>query len=93
MAPPRSKPQPDDARSEASSTKEKAGTNSSNAVNGKARRVGGTAGTGSSLRDVVTAAQNSTTVAVNAGAETTPGTSVGGCCPLKFLHLTDMATD
>lgn len=76
MAPPRSKPQPEDSRSEASSTKEKAGTNSTNAVNGKARRVGGTAGTGSSLRDVVTAGQNSTAVAGPAGAETTPGTSI-----------------
>jgi len=80
MAPPRSKPQPDDSRSEASSTKEKAGTNS-NAVNGKARRAGGTAGTGSSLRDVVSAGQNSTAVAGTAGAETTPSTSVGGCHP------------
>lgn len=55
MPPPRSKPQPDDSRSETSSIKEKAGTNASNLPNGKARRVGGTAAIGSSLRDVVTA--------------------------------------
>jgi hypothetical protein len=73
MAPPRSKPQHDDSRSESSSTKEKAWAGSSNAPNGKARRVGGTAGTGSSLRDVVSAGQSSTAVE---NTETTPGTTV-----------------
>ncbi|EKD19784.1 hypothetical protein MBM_01736 [Drepanopeziza brunnea f. sp. 'multigermtubi' MB_m1] len=54
MAPPKSKPQPDDSRSEASSTKEKAGSHSANA-NGKGRRVAGNAAGGSSLKDVITA--------------------------------------
>jgi len=73
MAPPKSKPQPDDSRSEASSTKEKAGASSSNALNGKARRVGGTAGTGSSLRDVVSAGQGITAIG---NTETTPTTTI-----------------
>ena len=73
MAPPRSKPQHDDSRSEASSTKEKAGASSSNALNGKARRAGGTAGTGSSLRDVVSAGQSSTAVG---NTEAAPSTTV-----------------
>lgn len=73
MAPPRTKTQPDDARSEASSTKEKAGANSSTAPNGKGRRVGGNAATGSSLRDVVSAGQSNTAVGT---AETAPSTTV-----------------
>ncbi|TVY82292.1 hypothetical protein LSUE1_G004456 [Lachnellula suecica] len=78
MAPPRSKPPPDDSRSEASSTKEKAGTSSSNAPNGKARRVAGTAATGSSLRDVVTAGQNNAAAGGSgtAGAETALGATI-----------------
>jgi len=58
MAPPKSRPQPDDSRSEASSTKEKAGPSSSNA-NGKNRRTT-TAVAGSSLRDMVTAGTDTT---------------------------------
>ncbi|EPE31345.1 hypothetical protein GLAREA_12648 [Glarea lozoyensis ATCC 20868] len=75
MPPAKSKAQPDDSRSEASSTKEKLATNSSSAVNGKARRNGAPANGGSSLRDVVSAgtsnavAGNSNTTA----AETNPG--------------------
>jgi len=67
MAPSRSRPQADDSRSEASSTKEKLGTSTASALNGKGRRVGSNAVTGSSLRDVVTAAQNGT-VAAGPGA-------------------------
>ncbi|KAE8450564.1 hypothetical protein EG329_006295 [Mollisiaceae sp. DMI_Dod_QoI] len=55
MAPPRSRPPPDDSRSEASSTKEKVGTNTNTTFNGKGRRVPGNATGGSSLRDVITA--------------------------------------
>lgn len=73
MAPPRSKPQHDDSRSEASSTKEKAGPSSSNAPNGKGRRVGGTAAGGSSLRDVVSAGQNNAAVG---NTEAAPSTTV-----------------
>jgi hypothetical protein len=58
MPPPRPRAQPDDSRSEASSTREKLGTSTSNAVNGKGRRIGAITA-GSSLRDVVSAGQNS----------------------------------
>jgi hypothetical protein len=75
MPPPRSRPQPDDSRSEASSTKEKLNTNTANTQNGKGRRVGSTAVAGSSLRDVVTAGQN-TTGAVGSGA-TSSDTNAG----------------
>ncbi|KAG9235793.1 hypothetical protein BJ875DRAFT_458218 [Amylocarpus encephaloides] len=73
MPPAKSKAPPDDSRSEASSTKEKAGTNSSNAVNGKSRRNGGGANGGSSLRDVVTAGHGNATTAGAAPAESNPG--------------------
>ncbi|KAK0102916.1 hypothetical protein ONS95_000891 [Cadophora gregata] len=75
MAPPRSKPQPDDSRSEASSTKEKATTSTANATNGKGRRVAGNAAGGSSLRDVVTAGPSSTAAgaSMTAVAENAPG--------------------
>jgi len=74
MAPPRSRPPPDDSRSEASSTREKAGTNTTTTLNGKGRRVTGNATGGSLLRDVVTAGPNavggpSSTVL----ADSTPG--------------------
>ncbi|KAF4619087.1 hypothetical protein G7Y89_g14760 [Cudoniella acicularis] len=74
MPPPKSKPQPDDSRSEASSTKEKVGSSSA-AVNGKARRIPGTATTGSSLRDVVTAGSNNATAGASGAmtADATPG--------------------
>jgi len=55
MPPPRPRHQPDDSRSEASSTKEKGTSNPSSAVNGKNRRVINNATTGSSLRDVAMA--------------------------------------
>ncbi|KAH8804987.1 hypothetical protein F5884DRAFT_436880 [Xylogone sp. PMI_703] len=55
MPPARSRPQADDSRSEASSTKEKTGTNSSSAPNGKNRRVANNLGPASSLRDVAMA--------------------------------------
>jgi len=75
MAPPRSKPQPDDSRSEASSTKEKPVTSTTNATNGKGRRVAGNAAGGSSLRDVVTAGSSGTAggASTTAVAETAPG--------------------
>ncbi|KAH6663486.1 hypothetical protein B0J14DRAFT_257079 [Halenospora varia] len=57
MPPPKPKPQQDDSRSEASSTKEKAG-NHSTTVNGKSRGTGKTTNAGSSLRDVVTASSS-----------------------------------
>jgi len=60
MPPSRSRPQPDDSRSEASSTKEKSGTNTAIATNGKGRRTGNSALAGSSLRDVVTVTQSGT---------------------------------
>ncbi|CAG8953996.1 hypothetical protein HYFRA_00009095 [Hymenoscyphus fraxineus] len=74
MPPAKSKTQPDDSRSEASSTREKLG-NTPNAVNGKARRAGGAATAGSSLRDVVNAGQNNpnATAPGNAPADTAPG--------------------
>lgn len=59
MAPPRSKPPPDDSRSEASSTKEKVGASNTTALNGKNRRVPGSTTGVSSLRDVVTAGPSS----------------------------------
>ncbi|KUJ10293.1 uncharacterized protein LY89DRAFT_256913 [Mollisia scopiformis] len=74
MAPPRSRPPPDDSRSEASSTKEKAGTTTTTALNGKGRRVAGSANGGSSLRDVVTAGPSGTNGGSStAVAESTPG--------------------
>lgn len=77
MAPPRSRPQPDDSRSEASSTKEKTATNSANATNGKGRRVAGNTTGGSSLKDVVTAGPSGTVggASTTTVAETTPGVS------------------
>jgi hypothetical protein len=75
MAPPRSKPPPDDSRSEASSTKEKAGTSTSNPVNGKNRRVAGNAAGGSTLRDVVNAVPSGVSTANSVPVETTPGVS------------------
>jgi len=75
MAPPRSKPPPDDSRSEASSTREKVGASNSTALNGKNRRVtGSTTGT-SSLRDVVTAGPSSTAAGTSntAMVEANPG--------------------
>ena len=78
MAPPRSKPQPDDSRSEASSTKEKPVTSTLNATNGKGRRVAGNAAGGSSLKDVVTAGSIGTAggASTTAIAETAPGVSL-----------------
>lgn len=75
MAPPRSRPPPDDSKSEASSTKEKAGPSASNAVNGKGRRVAGNPTGGSSLRDVVTAGTSggAVTTTVTTITEITPG--------------------
>jgi len=61
MPPPRSRPQPDDSRSEASSTKEKAGTSTAGSLNGKGRRVTSSVNAASSLRDVITAGTGSTT--------------------------------
>lgn len=74
MAPPRTKPQPEDSRSEASSTKEKAGANP---VNGKSRRGAGTAAGGSSLRDAVSAGPSGTSggTMTSAQPDTAPGVS------------------
>lgn len=75
MAPPRSKPQPDDSRSEASSTKERITTSTASATNGKGRRVTGNVAGGSSLRDVVTAGPSGTAAGTSttAVAEAAPG--------------------
>lgn len=75
MPPAKSRPQPDDSRSEASSTKEKAGTNSTSATNGKNRRTGGATTTGSGLRDVVTASSENAAVGASgtAATEVNPG--------------------
>ncbi len=75
MAPPRSKPPPDDSRSEASSTKEKAGTSTLNPVNGKNRRVAGNAAGGSTLRDVVNAGPSGISAGNSVPVETTQGVS------------------
>ncbi|PBP19618.1 BRO1-like domain-containing protein [Diplocarpon rosae] len=70
----RSRPQPDDSRSEASSTKEKTATHPPNATNGKGRRIAGNTTHGSSLRDFVTAAGPSgTSGSAAAVAETNSG--------------------
>lgn len=77
MPPPRSRPQPDDSRSEASSTKEKAGISSSlTAINGKGRRVGNPAVTGSSLRDVVTAGPSGTVAGGSGSANSESSTGI-----------------
>ena len=75
MPPAKPRPQQDDSRSEASSTKEKGGSNPTTAINGKGRRVGGSTGTGSGLRDVVTAGPSTTSVGAsgNVPAEINPG--------------------
>lgn len=77
MPPPRSRPQPDDSRSEASSTKEKIGTsNSVVAINGKARRVVSAITVGSSLRDVVTVGPNGTTAGGSGSASSESSTGI-----------------
>lgn len=77
MAPPRSRPPPDDSRSEASSTKEKVPASNSTALNGKSRRVPGSTTGGSSLRDVVTAGSSSAAVGTTntAMVDANPGVS------------------
>jgi hypothetical protein len=77
MPPPRSRPQPDDSRSEASSTKEKLSTSTMAGLNGKGRRIAGSTATGSSLRDVITAAPNST---MTGGSGTANSDSNPGVC-------------
>lgn len=76
MPPPKPKPQQDDSRSEASSTKEKAG-NHSTTVNGKSRGTGKTTNAGSSLRDVVTASSSNAMAGPSgtATADAAPGVS------------------
>lgn len=76
MPPPRSRPQPDDSRSEASSTKDKINTSTGAAINGKGRRVANSAATGSSLRDVVTAGPSGTTAGGSGGANSESSTGV-----------------
>ncbi|PSS25618.1 hypothetical protein M430DRAFT_25396 [Amorphotheca resinae ATCC 22711] len=75
MAPSRPRPQQDDSRSEASSTKEKIGTSSSSAGNGKGRRPGNTA-PASSLRDVVTAGPSNTAAGASATANSEPNPGI-----------------
>jgi len=82
MAPPRSRPPPDDSKSEASSTKERAAPSTTNAVNGKGRRVTGNPVGGSSLRDVVSSGTTGGVVTTPA-AETTPGVSAKLCSVLQ----------
>jgi len=75
MPPTKSRPQPDDSRSEASSTKEKAGVGATAAHNGKGRRVANAVAIGSSLRDVTTAGSSGMPAGAseNANGETGPG--------------------
>jgi len=77
MPPPRAKPQPEDSRSEASSTKEKVATSTASALNGKGRRPAGIIAAASSLRDVITAGPSGTAVAVLGTAN--PDSSAGVC--------------
>jgi hypothetical protein len=86
MPPPRAKPQPEDSRSEASSTKEKVATSTASALSGKGRRPGGNIATGSSLRDVVTAGPNGT--AVGALATANPDSNSGVCRNPEDLNWT-----
>lgn len=79
MPPPRSRPQPDDSRSEASSTKEKINPSAVAAVNGKGRRVASSAVAGSSLRDVVTAGPSGTVVGGSGSAN--PESNAGVSLP------------
>lgn len=87
MAPPKSKPPPDDSRSEASSTKEKVGASNSTTLNGKTRRVPGSTTGGSSLRDVVTAGPSSAVVGnpSTVVAEANPGLQWSSFDP-SILH-------
>lgn len=75
MPPPRYRPQPDDSRSEASSTKEKAGTSIPSSFNGKSRRVANSVVTGSSLRDVTTAGPNAAEPGGSASLDAAQGVS------------------
>lgn len=85
MPPSRPRAQPDDSRSEGSSTKEKVGT--PNTVNGKGRRIGGTAAPGSSLRDVVTAVQNTTAVGASGSSSSDPNPGVSSHLQLLTANL------
>ena len=76
MPPLRSRPQPEDSRSEASSTKEKVHATTATTANSK-RRAGGNATIGSSLRDVVTAGQiTAVSGSAAANSEISPGVSI-----------------
>jgi hypothetical protein len=77
MPPAKSRPQPDDSRSEASSTKEKLATSSSTLVNGKARRNGVPTNGGSSLKDVISAGTGNQSIGNpnTATGDTNPGVS------------------
>ena len=88
MPPAKSKAQPDDSRSEASSTREKLAANSSTAFNGKARRNGGAPNGGSSLRDVVSAGANNTISGTSgtATADTNPGVRIIWVRQLLYPH-------
>jgi hypothetical protein len=86
MPPAKSKAQPDDSRSEASSTKEKLATSSSTIGNGK-RRNGLPTNGGSSLKDVMSAGGNNQTLGnpSNATADTNPGVSTFARCDPKIV--------
>jgi hypothetical protein len=79
MPPQRSRQQPDDSRSEASSTKEKAGTSTSRTTHDKNRRVGGNGAGASNLRDVVTAGSSNMAMGTSSTA-TTDSVSRGSDC-------------
>jgi hypothetical protein len=92
MPPAKSKPQPDDSRSEASSTKEKLATSSSTTVNGKARRNGISTNGGSSLKDVISAGTNNQTPgnSNNTTADTNPGVSFLCAFAFRVFLLTSV---
>jgi histone deacetylase complex subunit SAP30 len=68
MPPPRSRVPPDDSRSETSSTREKLGTATGMAGNGKGRRATSGLGVVSSVRDNDTSRAVSTTTSVATGS-------------------------
>jgi len=70
MPPARSRPQHDDSRSDASSTKAPVGSSISRTTNDKNRRTGGNGVGGSSLRDVVTAGSSQTAMGSSSTATT-----------------------
>jgi len=70
MPPARSRPQNDDSRSDASSTKAQVGSSISRTTHDKNRRTGGNGAGGSNLRDVVTAGTSNTAMGSSSTATT-----------------------